>query len=152
MKNILFVQRVAIMVLFIAVKRVSIRINLGKKICKIYVCNVQWDQNIYIYKIIHTLWKLCSDREIEFPYNELICLRTESLSVKNLIPNQFHSTQLRPKSVLTYKPVYIVVNRMDLEDSFLGFEFLFYHLWSLRASLCINALIYKTEMICIPPS
>lgn len=111
------------------------------------------ETKIYTYmQVIHILWKLCSDREIASPYNELICLRAESLSVKNSIPTQFHSTQLPPKSDLTYRHVYIVASRMDLEAIFLGFEFLFYHLWALRAPLCLNVLIYKTEVICIPPS
>lgn len=84
---------------------------------------------IYTYmQIIHTLRELCSDREIESQYNELICLRTESLSVENSIQTQFYSTQLPPKSDLTYRHVYIVVSRMDLEARLLGFEFLFDHL------------------------
>lgn len=57
---------------------------------------------IYTYmQITHTLRELWSEREIESQYNELICLRTESLSVENSIQTQFYSTQLPPKSDLT---------------------------------------------------
>lgn len=79
-------------------------------------------------QIIHTLIELCSDKEIESQYNELICLRTEILSVENSIQTQFYSTQLPPKSDLTYRHVYIVVNRMNLGDRLVCVEFLFDHL------------------------